>query len=147
MIKLIPDSQGRTPRPGSRRLSSILRHQTPRFIDLVSSMLEWDPAKRISSEEAKRHPWIVHPEGCSQDHNALRTSAQQHEMKPKCQETKAKCQGHDGQIRAVGGVSDTRSSRGPLTEAGNMQMGVNLGEKGASKSTIGMRSSMAPHTS
>lgn len=110
-------------------------------------MLEWDPAKRISPEEAKRHPWIVQPEGCGQDHNALRNSAQQHEMKPKCQETKAKCLGHDGQIRAAVGTSDTRISRGPLTEAGNMQMGINLGDKGASKSAVGMLSNMAPHTS
>lgn len=143
MIKLVPDSHGRIPRPGSRRLSSILRHQTPRFVDLVSSMLEWDPTKRISPEEAKRHLWIVQPEGPSQDPSALRTSAQQHDLKAKPQDIKIKGQLLDGQIRAIGGVTDARAIRGPLTEAGNMQMSVNTGEKAVSKSTVGNLSTMA----
>lgn len=147
MIKLVADSHGRTPRPGSRRLGSILRHQTPRFIDLVSSMLEWDPAKRISPEDAKRHLWIKQPEGPVQDPTALRTSAQQHDLKNKPHDIRVKVSSHDGPIRAMGGIVDARNSRGPLTEAGNMQMTINKGEKGSLKSNVGSLSSMAPQTS
>lgn len=98
-------------------------------------MLEWDPVKRVTPEEAKRHSWITQPDGGSQECNALRTSAQQHELKYKVQEVSGKCQGHDGQIRAVGATSEARASRGPLTEAGNVQSSLNHGDKSASKPT------------
>eukprot|EP00892_Ulva_mutabilis_P011038 jgi/Ulvmu1/8306/UM042_0011.1 len=147
MIKLVPDSHGRMPRPGSRRLSSILRHQKPKFVDLVSCMLEWDPAKRITPEEAKRHTWISQPEGPAQDISALRTSAQQQEPKLKAQDVNNRHQGHDGQIRAIGGLSEARASRGPLTEAGNVQISLHHGEKCAPKPAAGALSSKASHLS
>jgi Protein kinase domain len=59
-IKLVPDSRGRVPRPGGRRLSHVLRHQKPPFVDLVSQMLVWDPAQRITPADALRHPWTLH---------------------------------------------------------------------------------------
>lgn len=149
MIKLVPDSNGRLPRPGSRKLSAILRHQKPRFVDLVSSMLEWDPARRITPDEAKRHLWILQPEGPgqSQETNALRTSAQQRELKCKQQDGKSKGQGNDSQIRALGGLIDSRVSRGPLTESGNVQICMNHGDKAAPKTAAGALSSKIPQLS
>jgi serine/threonine protein kinase len=61
-IKLLADSQGRIPRPGTRSLAQTLRHQSPAFVDLVSSMLVWDPALRVTPAEAARHPWVVSPD-------------------------------------------------------------------------------------
>jgi serine/threonine protein kinase len=78
-IKTLPDSQGRIPRPGSRLLTQVLRHQSPAFVDLVASMLVWDPALRIKPAEAARHPWVLSPDApfipASSSHSVLRQSA------------------------------------------------------------------------
>jgi serine/threonine protein kinase len=103
MLKPVADSSGRVPRAGSRPLSSILRHLNPGFVDLMSAMLQWDPAMRITPEEAKQHPWILETEDPqSQDSGSARVS-------------------HHEQIKASTAGADTRSIRGPLTEAGNVQ--------------------------
>jgi hypothetical protein len=58
-IKLVPDSRGRVAKPGTRRLSHVLRLHKPPFVDLVKRMLVWDPAQRIAPVDALQHPWIV----------------------------------------------------------------------------------------
>lgn len=59
---MVPDSRGRTPQPGGRSLSQLLRHQSAGFVDLVASMLVWDPTQRITPQEAAQHPWMVAPD-------------------------------------------------------------------------------------
>lgn len=31
----------------------------PQFYDFISKMLVWEPEKRLTPEEALRHPWIT----------------------------------------------------------------------------------------
>lgn len=33
-------------------------HRTPELVDIITQMLQYDPAKRISSEDALNHPWL-----------------------------------------------------------------------------------------
>lgn len=105
MLKAVPDSSGRVPRAGSRPLTSILRHLSPGFINLMSAMLQWDPAMRITPEEAKRHPWILESEDLQLQEGGGTRGCHQHEPKHK----------------ASAVAPDSRSGRGPLTEAGNVQ--------------------------
>ncbi|PIA16512.1 kinase-like protein, partial [Coemansia reversa NRRL 1564] len=47
-------------RPGSRPLEQVLaRARDPRLVDFVLRTLAWDPAMRMSPEDALRHPWIT----------------------------------------------------------------------------------------
>jgi serine/threonine protein kinase len=43
---------------GARSLSSLLRGVEPGFLDLLGGCLQWDPARRLSPQEALAHPWI-----------------------------------------------------------------------------------------
>ena len=61
-IKMVPDSRGRTPQPGARSLSQLLSPQSAAFVDLVASMLVWDPTQRITPQEALQHPWVLAPD-------------------------------------------------------------------------------------
>ncbi|KAJ2469073.1 Dual specificity tyrosine-phosphorylation-regulated kinase [Coemansia sp. RSA 2322] len=59
VIKLFPNSKGKRRRPGTRPLVQILaRARDPRLVDFVLRTLAWDPAMRMSPEDALRHPWI-----------------------------------------------------------------------------------------
>ena len=49
--------RGRT--PGTRTLSTSLNYADQEFVDFIAKCLEWNPEKRITPEEALKHPWIV----------------------------------------------------------------------------------------
>ncbi|KAI9505998.1 kinase-like domain-containing protein, partial [Coemansia spiralis] len=52
-------TKGKRRRPGSRPLAQVLaRARDPRLIDFVMRTLAWDPAIRMTPEDALRHPWI-----------------------------------------------------------------------------------------
>ncbi|KAJ1820579.1 serine/threonine protein kinase, CMGC, dual-specificity, partial [Coemansia sp. RSA 2599] len=60
VIKPYTNSKGKRRRPGSRPLVQILaRARDPRLVDFVMRTLAWDPAARMSPEEALCHPWIT----------------------------------------------------------------------------------------
>ncbi|KAJ2792687.1 serine/threonine protein kinase, CMGC, dual-specificity [Coemansia linderi] len=59
VIKPFSNSKGKRRRPGSRPLVQILaRARDPRLVDFVLRTLAWDPAMRMSPEDALCHPWI-----------------------------------------------------------------------------------------
>jgi hypothetical protein len=107
LIKVVPDSHGRTPQPASGHLGSVLRAMPSDFMDLVAAMLTWEPAQRITPEAAMQHSWITQ---CgSGNHDAA----------------------HAGRTWSVPAHWETRwaakataAGRSPLTEAGNMQHGL-----------------------
>lgn len=105
-LKLEPDSTGRVPRAGTRPVSEILRGQDHLFVDLMTKILQWDPATRITPEDAICHPWILDVE------NAAGTDGLASTRGVMQTETKLK-------TSAI--PSEARSNRGPLTEAGNVQ--------------------------
>lgn len=44
--------------PGSKSLWSVLRCQDPVFVDFLEKCLRWDPAERLTPEQAMAHPWM-----------------------------------------------------------------------------------------
>lgn len=44
--------------PGTKSLAGQLRCTDPAFLDLLAGCLAWDPAARMTPEEALQHPWI-----------------------------------------------------------------------------------------
>ncbi|KAJ2619341.1 serine/threonine protein kinase, CMGC, dual-specificity [Coemansia spiralis] len=60
VIKPYTSTKGKRRRPGSRPLAQVLaRARDPRLIDFVMRTLAWDPAIRMTPEDALRHPWIT----------------------------------------------------------------------------------------
>lgn len=51
--------KGRRRSPGGRPLASACGSSDPQFIDFVSRCLTWDPADRMTPQEALRHPYIA----------------------------------------------------------------------------------------
>jgi serine/threonine protein kinase len=52
---------GKMRHPGAKNLWSVLRCKDPGFVDLLECCLRWDPAERMTPEEAMNHPWVVEP--------------------------------------------------------------------------------------
>ncbi|KAJ1767641.1 serine/threonine protein kinase, CMGC, dual-specificity [Coemansia sp. RSA 1843] len=60
VIKPYTSTKGKRRRPGSRPLVQVLgRARDPRLVDFVMRTLAWDPAVRMSPEDALRHPWVT----------------------------------------------------------------------------------------
>ncbi|KAJ2779397.1 serine/threonine protein kinase, CMGC, dual-specificity [Coemansia interrupta] len=60
IIKPYTNTKGKRRRPGSRPLVQILaRARDPRLVDFVMRTLAWDPAARMTPDDALRHPWIT----------------------------------------------------------------------------------------
>ncbi|KAF7732101.1 hypothetical protein EC973_006356 [Apophysomyces ossiformis] len=64
--RIMPNSQGKKRRPGTRKLSDALKSTDENFIDFVNQCLNWDPEKRLTPDEAFQHPWIT---GSSRRHH------------------------------------------------------------------------------
>ncbi|KAJ8258976.1 hypothetical protein COCON_G00179880 [Conger conger] len=57
--------------PNSRDLASVLKNVDSLFLDFMKRCLVWDPAERMTAEEAAQHPWLLKgkvPPHCHQDH-------------------------------------------------------------------------------
>ncbi|KAJ1797334.1 serine/threonine protein kinase, CMGC, dual-specificity [Coemansia sp. RSA 2399] len=60
VIRPYTSTKGKLRRPGSRPLVQVLgRARDPRLVDFVMRTLSWDPAVRLSPEDALRHPWVT----------------------------------------------------------------------------------------
>lgn len=55
-----PNSKGKMRHISSKKLSSLMQCENPQsdFVDFIDQCLEWKPEKRITPEEAFKHPWI-----------------------------------------------------------------------------------------
>lgn len=56
--RCITNSKGRKRRPGTRSLSQVLPCSDRLFVNFVRGCLEWDPAKRMTPDEAAQHEWL-----------------------------------------------------------------------------------------
>ncbi|KAJ8381776.1 hypothetical protein SKAU_G00025540 [Synaphobranchus kaupii] len=54
----ITNSKGRKRRPNSKDMASVLKTSDPQFLDFLKRCLMWDPAKRMTPDEAMQHEWI-----------------------------------------------------------------------------------------
>lgn len=110
-------------------MSDILRGHDHGFIDLMTRMLQWDPSTRITPEDAKVHPWILEVENVhASDGHPNSRGMLQNELKRKT--SAMPC--------------DSRSNRGPLTEAGNVQH-THTFAKEAALQPMGMQSQYNHH--
>ena len=61
--RMIPNSKGKIRYPGSRNIQQVILGNEPHFIELVTgkeylACLDWNPATRITPDEAIESPWI-----------------------------------------------------------------------------------------
>lgn len=56
--RCITNTKGRKRSPGSKSLSQILHCQDRYFIDFLTRCLEWDPAERMTPDEAAHHEFL-----------------------------------------------------------------------------------------
>lgn len=54
--KLVPNSRGKVRYPNTRPLNSMIGTNDNLFLEFVNDILNWDPEKRLSPDEALRHP-------------------------------------------------------------------------------------------
>ncbi|KAI1888390.1 hypothetical protein AGOR_G00184650 [Albula goreensis] len=59
----ITNSKGKKRRPNSKDLATVLKTSDPLFLDFLRRCLMWDPAKRMTPDEAMQHEWIQDPRG------------------------------------------------------------------------------------
>ncbi|KAJ8261895.1 hypothetical protein GJAV_G00159680 [Gymnothorax javanicus] len=57
----ITNSKGRKRRPNSKDMASVLKTNDSLFLDFLRRCLMWDPAKRMTPDEALQHEWIQDP--------------------------------------------------------------------------------------
>lgn len=57
--KIVPDSKGRVRKPGSKRLVEVLKKAENSFVRLVECCFVWEPAFRITPQQALMAEWIV----------------------------------------------------------------------------------------
>ncbi|XP_077990420.1 dual specificity tyrosine-phosphorylation-regulated kinase 4-like [Glandiceps talaboti] len=57
--RCITNSKGKKRKPNSRDITQAIRTSDPHFVDFVKRCLEWDPAKRMTPDEAIQHDWIL----------------------------------------------------------------------------------------
>nr|XP_039274690.1 dual specificity tyrosine-phosphorylation-regulated kinase 2-like isoform X1 [Styela clava] len=57
--RCITNSKGRKRKPNTKDLSTAVRCNDPVFLDFLRRCLEWDPAMRMTPDEAMNHEWIV----------------------------------------------------------------------------------------
>ncbi|KAF4529528.1 hypothetical protein B566_EDAN015186 [Ephemera danica] len=56
--RCITNSKGRKRKPGTKELATATRCNDRLFVDFISQCLEWDATKRMTPDEALKHPWL-----------------------------------------------------------------------------------------
>ncbi|KAF0291353.1 Dual specificity tyrosine-phosphorylation-regulated kinase 2 [Amphibalanus amphitrite] len=57
--RTLTNTKGRRRRPGAKPLANALKTEDALFEDFVEKCLTWDPARRMTPEEAVRHPFLA----------------------------------------------------------------------------------------
>jgi serine/threonine protein kinase len=69
--RLVPNSRGKTRRPGNKDMQMALRTSETKYVDFLTGCLQWDPRERFGPEDALQQEWIL--EGYAR-HAAQRSS-------------------------------------------------------------------------
>jgi len=57
--RLVPNSRGKTRRPGSKDMQMALRTSETKYVDFLQGCLDWDPRERFTPEDALQQEWIL----------------------------------------------------------------------------------------
>merc|ERR1719482_1513786 len=57
--RLVPNSRGKTRRPGAKDMQMVLRTSEAKFVDFLQGCLLWDPKERFKPEDALQQDWIL----------------------------------------------------------------------------------------
>jgi serine/threonine protein kinase len=57
--RLVPNSRGKTRKPGNKDMQMVLRTSETKFVDFLSGCLQWDPKERFTPEDALQQEWIL----------------------------------------------------------------------------------------
>eukprot|EP00929_Paragymnodinium_shiwhaense_P024531 TRINITY_DN1505_c0_g1_i2.p1 TRINITY_DN1505_c0_g1~~TRINITY_DN1505_c0_g1_i2.p1 ORF type:complete len:753 (-),score=155.35 TRINITY_DN1505_c0_g1_i2:78-2336(-) len=57
--RLVPNSRGKTRRPGGKELQAVLRTTETRYVDFLQGCLQWHPRERFTPEDALQQEWIL----------------------------------------------------------------------------------------
>eukprot|EP00927_Polykrikos_kofoidii_P085503 TRINITY_DN9321_c0_g3_i1.p1 TRINITY_DN9321_c0_g3~~TRINITY_DN9321_c0_g3_i1.p1 ORF type:complete len:825 (+),score=131.52 TRINITY_DN9321_c0_g3_i1:27-2501(+) len=57
--RLVPNSRGKTRRPGAKDLQAVLRASETKYVDFLQGCLHWDPRERFTPEDALQQEWIL----------------------------------------------------------------------------------------
>jgi serine/threonine protein kinase len=57
--RILANSRGRKRYPGTKDIKDILKGADADFLEFILGCLEWNPDKRMTPDEALRHPWIM----------------------------------------------------------------------------------------
>jgi serine/threonine protein kinase len=93
--RLVPNSRGKSRKPGNKDLQMVLRTSETKFVDFLAGSLQWDPKERFSPEDALQQEWIL--EGYAR-HAAQRDVAREQHSSPASSSSKRRGLGmHRGQ--------------------------------------------------
>jgi len=70
--RLVPNSRGKTRRPGSKDMQMVLRTSETKYVEFLQGCMQWDPRERFTPEDALQQEWIL--EGYAR-HAAQRSAA------------------------------------------------------------------------
>lgn len=51
-------NKGKLTRPNSKTIQSFLKSEDLEFVDFIQKCIWWDPDRRLTCEDAFKHPWI-----------------------------------------------------------------------------------------
>jgi len=114
--RLVPNSRGKTRRPGSKDIQMVLRTSDAKFVDFLQGCLHWGPRDRFTPEDALQHDWIL--EGYAR-HSARREARAAEQQAPSSSSSRRRTGGlaslgsHKSQVH-----NEARTARGvrsPIT--------------------------------
>jgi len=105
--RLVPNSRGKTRRPGTKDMQMVLRTSDAKFVDFLQGCLQWVPRERFSPEDALQHDWIL--EGYAR-HSARREARASEQQAPSSSSSRRRT----GGLASLGShkSQETRNVRG-----------------------------------
>lgn len=99
--RLVPNSRGKTRRPGSKDMQMALRTSETKYVEFLQGCLQWDTRERFSPEDALQQEWVL--EGYA------RSSVQRNQNSG--EQPRGSTENASSLLNGIGGSPPTSSSR------------------------------------